>query len=160
MIRVLIALLALFLVWVLFLSGFSKQKKIIISVVTVIVCAAALWLDGYGEKPKEGIVSSANIVSCGLEVVHSYRTNFDIDLCLSNTAERGKVQRLHFAIVASSCDERGECSELQRVERDVLFVIESGQSATLKDNLSFNKIDPKNANVAWSTEILQVKAIK
>lgn len=160
MIRVLIVILLLFQIWVLFVSDFNKQKKIIISVLAVIVCVIAVWFDGYGEKPVEGIVNKSNLANCGLEAKHTYRSNFDFDLCLRNTADRGTVKRLRFAVIASQCEDQTSCAELQRVERDVPFLIEPGKSATLKDNLSFIKVDPANNQVKWSAEILQIKAVK
>lgn len=160
MIRVLIVILLLFVVWVLFLSDFNKQKKIIIAVLAAVVFVIAIWLDGYGEKPAEGIVSKQDLRSCGLKLEHSYRSNYDVDLCLRNTAERGTVKRLRFAIIASDCAEQDSCKELQRVEREVLFVVAPSKSATLKDNLSFSQVDPARERISWSVEVLNIKAVK
>jgi len=166
MIRLIIIIVLLFLIWVLFVSDFTKQRKIVLAVLAVLLCGLGVWLDGYGDNPKEGVVDRQNLVSCGVTAKHSYRSNFDISVCFSNSAERGTIKRVRFAVIAEKCSSPNECVQLDRVERDVPFVLASQNTGNLVQNLSFRNVEPqeandsKNSQIRWSAEVMQVKATR
>ena len=114
MIRLIILALGVFLIWMLFYSGFSKQRRIIVSVVAMVVGILGLWLEQRGETPRSGRMPVSELVSCGVSGKHSYRTNFDIEFCLENKSERATVKRVGLRFVAKQCI-RGECSDVQEI---------------------------------------------
>jgi len=157
MVRVIIILLFLFIIWVLYASGFDKPRKIRISVIAVVLCVLAFWFDGYDRRQISNLVSLDNVEVCGLTAEYSYRTNFDFELCLQNTAEKGTLSRIDFALIAQDCS-TGECTEIQRVERSTPIDIAPQQKHGLEQNISFDQVDPDSTTVQWSAVILKTKA--
>lgn len=160
MIRLIIVLVGLFILWVLFASGFDKRRKIIITVVAVLLCALGAWFDGYGKNPKENVVSVSDVVSCGVSAQYSYRTNYDFKLCLKNNATSGAIKRARFAVIASSCPPASECQEVERVVRDVAVDVPAGEQQTIVENLSFDAVPNDAENISWSMEVESVKAVR
>ncbi len=159
MIRVIIVLVFLFLVWVLYVSGFEKPRKIRISIIALILCGIGFWFDGYDKRQVSNFVSIDDVVSCGVNAEHSYRTNFDLAICVQNNAEKGTISRLNMAVIASQCDAQ-TCTQLQRVERSMLVNIPPKSLSTVDQNLSFDDVSPLLTNVQWSFEILETKALR
>lgn len=159
MIRVIIVLVFLFLVWVLYVSGFEKPRKIRISIIALILCGIGFWFDGYDKRQVSNFVSIDDVVSCGVNAEHSYRTNFDLAICVQNNAEKGTISRLNMAVIASQCDAQ-TCTQLQRVERSMLVNIPPKSFSTVDQNLSFDDVNPLLTNVQWSFEILETKALR
>jgi len=158
MIRIIIALIALFVVWVLFFSGFSKDRKIVTVVLSIALSLFGFWFESDAGKPKVNIVNVADVKSCGVSAVHSYRSNFDITLCVHNKAAQGHIKRLGFSVIANQCDEFGSCNELQRVRRDLTVDLPVKESQTIKQNLSFSEVNRDLQGIEWSLEIHSVKA--
>jgi len=159
MIRVIILLVFLFLVWVLYGSGFDKPRKIRICIIALVLCALGFWLDGYDKREIRNLVNISDVENCGIVAQHSYRTNFDISICLKNNAEKGTLTRLKFAVVASQC-EALPCIQLQRVERSILVNVPSGSQVTLDQNLNFDTLSPSQPGLEWSLEVLDTKALR
>ena len=160
MIRVILALIAVFIIWVLFFSKFSKERKIAIVALVVVVSFLGVWYESSVGKPRQDLVEPSQIIDCGVSAKHSYRTNFDIDLCVQNTSEFAKVRRLELLIIAQQCTNLGECVELQRVARDLSVEVMPSSSIMLKQNLSFNNVAPDLDDVKWSFIVSAVKANK
>lgn len=161
MIRLIIALLGLFLIWVLFFSKQSKERKIAITAITVLLSVSGLWYESSSGKPSNKLVSPNQINICGVRAEHSYRSNFDVFLCLENTADTGHVKRASFSIIASQCNDStttNNCTEIQRVKRDIAVEIAPKSSQQVKQNQSFAKVAPDAENVHWSIEVNSVKA--
>lgn len=159
MIRVIILLVFLFLVWVLYGSGFEKPRKIRICIIALILCAIGFWFDGYDKREVRNLVRLSDVESCGVTAQYSYRTNFDLIICVKNSAEKGTLSRLKFAAIASLCEGQ-MCTELQRVERSILVNVPPGTEASLEQNLSFDKIKPSQTALQWSLEVLETKALR
>jgi len=159
MIRLIIIAIALFLIWVLFFSGFEKRRKIIISVVAVILCVAGMGLESFKKKPRSNLVSAAQLVSCGVQAVHSYRSNYDFQICIENTAKVGRIKRVDMTINAQQCVNGTDCELLESVERSLSVDIAPQKSTVLQENLSFKLVDKAAADLQWSIEVLSVKAI-
>lgn len=157
MIRVIILLIFVFLVWVLYASGFDKKKKIRISIIAVVLCAIAFWFDGYDKRELRNFVEVGQVASCGVSGGYSYRTNFDLTICVQNNAEKGTLSRLNIAVIASTCDAQ-QCTELQRVERSLLVDIAPNTRRVIEQNLSFDNLKPEQADIQWSIEVLETKA--
>lgn len=157
MIRVVVLLIGVFLIWVLFFSWMSKKKKIYLTVTCVALCVAALILDSYRDSPRNGIVQVSQIELCGVQAKHSYRTNFDVDICMKNIADLGTVKRIQYEIIAQSCDAAGQCEEIQRVKRDRQAEISNSQQVTISDNVSMTKVNPDSAN-HWKVDVLSLQA--
>jgi len=160
MIRLLIAVIGLFLIWVLFLSSFTKQRKILITVIALLMTVIGVWLESNTGVPRANIVSTDDISSCGVIAKHSYRSNFDLDICIRNNASDGQVKRLTLLIVAEKCSSSDNCLILEQVQRDASVNIAPNSDARLSQNLSFDKVDPAAAEVIWSVEIVSVKAVR
>lgn len=160
MIRVIITLIAAFIVWLLFFSKFSKERKITLVALALVLSFLGFWFENSVGKPRINIVKPNQIINCGVTAKHSYRSNFDINLCVQNAAEFGRVRRLELSIIAEQCAESGECVELQRVARDLSVDVLPQSSISLIQNLSFNDVDPGLKGVRWSFITRSVKASK
>lgn len=160
MIRIILALIAVFIIWVLFFSKFTKERKIVIVALVVVVSFLGVWYESSVGKPRLNIVEPSQIINCGVSAEHSYRTNFDINLCVQNTSEFAKVKRLELSIIAQQCTTLSECIELQRVVRDLSVELTPNSSIMLKQNLSFNNVAPDLEGVKWSFIVNAVKASK
>ena len=160
MIRVVIVVLVLVLIWVLFLSNFPKRTRIILASLVVMLALLGAWFDGLGQNPKTGLVEPSQLSVCGLEVAYTYRTNFDVTLCLNNTATHADVTRVRYTIIAEQCVRPSECQQLAQVTRDTLFTIPAGSQSSKTQNLDFKPIDAKVPNLNWRATVDSVKAIK
>ena len=162
MIRLVIALVGIFLIWVLFFSGLSKERKLAISAIALLLSVSGLWYESTFGKPVNNLVSPSQINSCGTRAEHSYRSNFDVFLCLENTADVGLVKRLSFSVKASRCDDSSlsNCTELEQVKRGIAVNIPPNGSQEIKQNLSFSSVAPDAKNIVWSIDIHSVKASK
>jgi len=160
MIRLIIIAIGLFILWVLFLSSFEKRRKIIIAIAAVVVLIAGLILDGWGEKPRSNIVNIDQIEVCGVTAKHSYRSSFDLDICLQNNANQGTVKRIALVVSAADCPANGLCTELQNVTRDFPIELDSGSKITVEQNLSFDQVKRDSQTVQWSVEPVSVKAVR
>lgn len=158
MIRLILLPLAVFLSWVLFVSEFDKRKKIIISVVALVVTIFAMWFEQSGQVPKDDLLTVQDIVDCGVQAEHSYRTNYDVEFCLTNTGARATATRINVDFLALSCEE-GDCTEIQAVNREVRLSLAPGESATMSENLDFNQLSEANENHVWSIRVVSVKAL-
>jgi len=144
------------LIWVLFFSGFSKDRKLIISAVVIVLSVLGFWFESGAEKPRLNVVNTTDLSNCGISVSHSYRSNFDFELCMNNAASQGDVTRLSFSLIASQCGELGECNELQRVQRDLSVDLPASESR----KISFSEVNPDLQGIKWSLDIHSVKAKK
>ena len=158
MIRLIVALIGAFVIWVLFFSHFSKKQKIAIVFFAVMICISGIWYENASDKPRHNIVQLDEIVSCGVSAVHTYRSNFDISLCLQNQSKQGHIKRIKLAIIAEQCSELDGCTELQRVIRDLSVDVPPNSFKTLIENLSFNQLDRGQENIKWRFETEFVKA--
>jgi hypothetical protein len=159
MIRVIILVIFLFLVWVLYASGFEKARKIRICIIALVVCAIGFWFDGYYKRELDSLLGVSQVEVCGVTAEFSYRTNYNFELCLQNDASDATVSRLNMAVIASKCAGQS-CIEVQRVERDTLVSIAPRSRAILEQNLSFDQVDPDQGSIKWSLEVIDVKATR
>jgi len=159
MIRLLVAAVGLFVIWVLFFSHFTKNQKILIVFFATFISVVSIWYENAADKPKHNIVQLNQVISCGVSAAHTYRSNFDINLCIRNESTAGHIKRLELAIIAEQCLQTNECSELERVKRDLSVNILPDSSQTLMENLSFNQVDREQANIQWRFEVEAVKAV-
>lgn len=158
MIRVFIALIGVFIIWVLFYSKFKKERKIALVALAVILSTLGIWFESSVGKPRTNIIEPDQVINCGVIAKHSYRTNFDIQLCVQNTAEFGRIRRLKLSIIAEQCSGSGECVELQRVARDLSVDVVPQSSISLSQNLSFDDVDSDLKGLRWSFIVRSVKA--
>ena len=158
MIRLILLALGLFLLWVLFLSGFNKRQKISISVIALFISIACLWFDQASQTPRENLMSVEELEDCGVSSNHSYRTNFDIEFCLRNTSLTATAKRLAISFIALDCID-GNCEELQVVTKDISLSLEPESQLRLKENLSFDKVDISSETVVWVVKVNSIKAL-
>lgn len=163
MIRLIIIAIAIFLIWVLFFSSFEKRQKIAIAIVAILICAVgALW-ERHTKKPRSNLVSVTQLVSCGVQAKHSYRSNFDLDICLNNIGTVGSVKRVDMEIKAIQCagDNAADrdCIVLESVARSLSVDIAPQTTEILKENLSFKLVDKDASGLQWGIEVTAVKAI-
>ena len=159
MIRLVLLALAVFLSWVLFVSEFNKRQKITICVIAVMVTIFALWFEQSGQTPKDDLIAVSEIVDCGVRAEHSYRTNFDIEFCITNIAAQATAIRISIDFSALDC-ESGDCVEFQTVNKVVRVTLAPGESTTLTESLDFDQVDESVENIVWSTKIISVKALR
>lgn len=160
MIRLIIIAIGLFIIWVLFVSGFDKRRKIIIAIVAVLLLIAGLVLDGWGENPRSNIVNINELSVCGVTAQHSYRSDFNLEICLQNNSNIGSVKRVALVVSAADCSAGELCKELQNVTRDFPIDLASASKLIVEQNLAFDKVSPDNKFVKWTVQPVSVKAVR
>ena len=115
--------------------------------------------ESYSKKPKRNLVSASQVVSCGVQAQHSYRSNYDIQICLENTASKGRIKRIDMTINAQQCENNQNCAEIESVTRSLSVDIAPQTSSTLKENLSFKSVEKDIPGLQWSIDVSAVKAI-
>lgn len=162
MIRLVILLLFVVLLWLLIASGFERRRKIVLGVLLIGCAIGAFLFEGYDKRELENLVAESDVKSCGMTAKHSYRTNFDLELCVQNLAEKGTISRLKMAVVAQKCSAQNaqECLQLERVIRDIPVKITPKSQVYILQNLSFKHVDPQDNNVDWSLDIISTKATR
>ena len=158
MIRLIIALIGIFLLWLWFLSPFGKRTKIITTVLAIALSIALASYESYDNKPRTGLISLNQINICGLDAKHSYRSDYKVQLCLENKAS-GTVKRVAFAVTAKKCDATDNCTELETVVRSMPLTIEPGQKYELAETLRFEEVPASAQDITWSVDLTEVKAI-
>lgn len=159
MIRIIILAIGVFVLWVLFFSPFSKQQKIVIGACAACILAIGLWYESHGKTPKSGLVGLSEIVSCGASGEFSYRSNYNVDICLQNQSIVAAVQRIGLRVVVQRC-ENSNCSEVDAVVKEISLPIGPLQEVQTIQNLSFDKLDPDTPNLSWIVEITSVRATR
>ena len=161
MLRVLLLILAVVIIWILFFSGFEKRTRIIASVSLFVVSVFALWFDSYLSNPRSDKIAAQSITVCDLDVRYSYRTNYEVRLCVQNDDPAVTLRRVEFEITAQVCDSDEQCTRLQSVSKSRPVVIAPGASAVLEDSIRFDAVaqfaDSESAQIEWQAAILGVK---
>jgi len=158
-IRLIVLIVFLFLIWVLFASGFERRRKIYVSVASVVLCVAILLIDGYSKRESTALIANTDIKVCDVSAKHTYRSNFDVYICLKNTHQTVTLSRLNMEVIASECV-ANECQELQRVPRDIPIQLQALSEIEISQNLSFDKVSSTNPNLQWSLKIITTKGVK
>ena len=159
MIRIIILVIGVFVLWVLFFSPFSKQQKIVIGACAACILAIGLWYESHGKTPKSGLIGVSEIVSCGASGGFSYRSNYNVDICLQNNSAVATVQRIGLRVAVLSC-ENSNCSEMDAVNKEISLQIGPKQRVQTIQNLSFDKLDPETPNLSWIVETTSVRATR
>lgn len=124
------------------------------------MCVIGVWLESNAGLPRSGIIGKDDISSCGIEAKHSYRSNFDLTICLRNNASDGLVKQLSLSIIVQSCSAPDNCLVLETVQRDVGVDIAPNTAVTIKQNLSFDAVDPAATNTVWTVQVMSVKGVR
>jgi hypothetical protein len=159
MIRIIILVIGVLILWVLFFSPFSKQQKIVISACAGLILAIGLWYESHGKTPKSDLISVSEIVSCGASGEFSYRSNYNVDLCLQNNSVVATVQRIGLRVSVLSC-ENSNCSEIDAVDKEIRVHIKPQQEVQMTQNLSFDKLDPEIPYLNWMVQITSARATR
>mgnify|MGYP005988837757 FL=1 len=180
MLRLLLILLAAVLVWILYFSTFERRNKIIMSVSLFVLTISTLWFDSYLSKPKSNKIDISQVAVCGLNVQYSYRTNYNIELCLKNNHPSATLRRVAFELTAQVCSSDGECTSLQTKSKSRPVEVAAGKEITLADSMSFEQVaartnagrvkiasaDTSDASsedqaveIEWSVKLSELKAI-
>ena len=157
MIRIVLILLVLLIVWLLFVAKLEKNQRIIAVIVICLVFAVAVWFDDNRKRPKQHLLSTSDIVSCGLEADAPYRSNFDFSLCFQNVASKGTARRLMFDVQARICSSE-PCEVVETVSREIPVLIPAGQMITVKQSLRFDSAAKKSSDMMWFVAVTGVKA--
>lgn len=159
MVRLIIAAIGVFLIWVLFLSKFTKQTKLMIALAAIVLSVVAIWFESSLGTPRDDLIAANQVVDCGVSAELSYRTTYDLDLCIENQSATAGVTRLAFEVIAVSCQSQSECQEQQRVAREVAMDIAPQSRTQVQQSLNFDQIDPAASDLQWRLESKQVLAV-
>ena len=159
MVRLLIPLIAIFIIWLLFFSSFSKRVRIGLTIGVLLVAVFAFSIDMNSRALQTGIVDSSQLTNCGVGAKFSYRTNYNIDLCLQNTAPKGTVKKIEVRFDAVSC-EQGNCTILQSRVETIHLELAPGEQLTHTENLAFDLVPKKLKSLLWTAETTKVWAMK
>lgn len=159
MVRLLIPLIAIFFIWLLFFSSFTKRIRIVLSIGVLLLSAAALWFDMNSRAVSTGVVELSQLSNCGVKSQFSYRSNYNIDLCLRNTATEGTVRKIEVRFDAASCVERN-CVDLQSRVEIIHLNLPPDEQLIHTENLAFDLVPENTPNVLWTAEVLKIWAVK
>lgn len=163
MVRILIPVVAVVLIWLLFFSGLSKRLRIILSTLLVVAMLFGLWLDTNDKALSTKLIAPEEVVSCGASGKYSYRTNFNIHLCLQNAATQGTVKRLVVKVAALRCV-AANCKELSVVEEQINLSIAAGHQLEHTENLAFESLGENAQQLSdellWTVEVIKVWSTK
>ena len=160
MIRPIILLLGILIVVLLLVLDLDKRRKIIIISTTMVLLITGLIVDSWYKTPRNDVVALAQVVSCGISAQHSYRSNFDFNLCLQNNATAGTIKRISLQITASDCSVNNTCLELQSVIRDISIDLPAGTTLRFKQNLAFDALTEQHRNLSWTLTPLSLKTLR
>ncbi len=161
MIRLIIALLGIFLFWLWLASPWAKRSKIIVSVLVAVAIVAVLVLENYRDKPREGLVAVDQLTICDINVEHRYRSDHSVALCLENQSEY-ELRRISFRVDASRCvpDKQTPCEVIDSATRDAVLTVAPMSKVTIGETLSFKRIAEGEPNLVWSAEVISVQAVR
>lgn len=159
MVRLLIPIVAIAIIWLLLFSSFSKRVRISASLALVVLMVFGLWLDTNDKALSTKLVSAEQIVSCGVKATPTYRSNYDLELCLENTADFGTVQRLQMRYSALSCV-AATCETLVATEERLSLSLASGQRVVHTENVAFSGLPEGVQELVFSAEVLEVWAAR
>lgn len=157
MVRLLIPLVAIFLVWLLFFSPFSKKLRLGLSAAVIVATVFGLWIDTNGRSVKTNRVVPNEVVTCGISGEYSYRTNYNVTVCLQNNADRASVQRLRVRFDVLAC-EGGDCETLDASEETFSVAIAPKTHVEHVANVSFDKLPANMEGPIFSATVLEVWA--
>ena len=159
MLRLILFVLVLVLVWILFFSDWSKQRRIGTAIATFLISVMVMWFASETGKPSTNLVQPSQVTVCEFSVAYSYRTNYDLSLCLNNGHPSALITRVEFSVVAEQCVE-GECEVLQSVTKSRPVSLASGESLTLTDSMRFENLsNAQGTTLDWRVEILSLQAV-
>ena len=166
MIRVILFFLSAALVWILLFSKFTQRQRIVGAIALFVVSVVAMWLTAQYDKPRSGVITAANVEVCDFSMAYSYRTNYDLVLCLKNTHESATLRRIEFEVTAKRCPENQteqsdkECTVVQSVSKSRPLTIKSGQTLTIQDSLDFDQVPEEgDPSINWTIDILTTRAV-
>lgn len=157
MVRLLIPLIAVFLIWLLFFSALAKNLRIGLSVAVIVATLFGLWLDTNGRGINTSRVDVSDVVSCGISGEFSYRANYNLSLCLKNKAERGTVERVQVRFAVELCN-AGECQIQDTVDESINLSLPAGETIQLTENVAFKQLAANVKNPVFSANVIQVWA--
>ena len=157
MVRLLIPLVAIVLIWLLFFSSFSKRIRIIATAALIVITVFGLWLDTNGRAINTSRIQASEVESCGVSGAFSYRTNFNLDLCLQNNSAHATVKRLELNIEALDC-ESGTCEVADSRTEVINITIASGQRVQHVENVSFPLLSKELPDPVFTAQVTQVWA--
>ncbi len=159
MIRLIIFLIGAVLLWILFASSMNKRLKIILSLSLVVILIAGVWYENYGEMPRNGLVTTEQVVSCGVTAKHSYRSDYKINYCLKSNSKTATTKRLELRFIALDCSSQ-PCKEIESVIKEVNFEIAPQQKINKDVSLAFDSVSQNQQHLEWEVEVVSVKAVK
>lgn len=161
MIRLIIVVVVIFFIWLLYILSLERKKKVVIAVIALILCGIAIWFESYDQTARDGVVALDSLEVCGVEGKHTYRSNFDVSICLENKDSEGTVKIVTMAVLAEQCSgANAECVLLKKAQRDFSLVLVPTERSVLTRNMDFKGVDPSLENVRWSATVLRVQATK
>lgn len=158
MIRVIVVLIGVALVWVWLGSSFTRKVKVGVSILALLAAISLVAYEVHRHKPRLGLIQPDQLAICGLDVAHSYRSDFRVKLCLSNKAS-ATAKRVTYEVIAHSCESNDVCVEIERTMRDRLVDIDTNTNIEIEDTLRFDNVAPTEKIISWSAEVVSVQAI-
>ena len=158
MIRVIVILIGVALIWVWLGSPFTRKVKVWVSILALLAAISLVAYEVHGHKPRAGLIQPDQLAICGLDVAHSYRSDFRIKLCLSNKAS-ATAKRVAYQVIAKACESSNACVEIGRAMRDRLVDIDANTNIEIEDTLRFENVAPTENAISWSAEVVSVQAI-
>ncbi len=157
MVRLLIPLVAIFLIWLLFFSSLSKRLRIGLSAAVVLATIFGLWLDTNGRGINTKRITPAEVTSCGISGEYSYRTNYNLTVCLQNNSGSATVQRLRVRYDMLECA-TGDCQIIDSSEAILNVAIPANDKIQHVDNVSFKRSPGIDAPTIFAADVLEVWA--
>jgi hypothetical protein len=112
------------------------------------------WWEIGRDKPRTDAVALESVSPCGVVVTPSYRTNYQVELCVQNSSGRG-LTRIGYTVVAESCkpETTNECVEVEQISREIPVSIQANSRKTIRENIRFEEIVEGDESIQFSATI-------
>jgi len=161
MLRFILLFIGLFLIWVLFFSNYKKAYKISISAISALVVACGLWWEMQRDALSTTLIDNEQIKICDLQITHSYRTNYDVTVCLNNQTKDAVAKRIALRYTALLCNP--DCVVIDETDKERLITLPTLEQRILNDNIRFDNVDSTltkttPSTIQWRATVIEVKS--
>lgn len=138
MIRLIIAFFGLVLIWLLWRKDLNKQQKIAAILALLAMFIAGTWWEIGRDKPSDKLVELTSVTVCDVKVTPSYRTNYQVDLCVQNSSDRPLV-RIGYTLMAQLCA-ANDCQQIEQISREIPVSVGANSRNTIRENVRFEEL--------------------
>ena len=81
-----------------------------------------VWYEQWGNAPRDNLMPTSQLGVCAISAKPTYRSNFDIELCLQNLSPDYRVVRAQLQLSAEQCQQTN-CNSLDQISKTLTWNI-------------------------------------